>query len=174
MTPILTSLSLSINLFVAMRRHWIFSHRYVFHSANMFLINRMYWAKKILEWTNGPEEALSIAIYLNDKVLVFLTSWNSFHCDIWFLLLDHKSTRISKHQTCIEVGCIYWSSRIPLALNTLLLYALLGTSYIDVFFFFNNQTIALCLLIRINRNETRSSLWEYLTSEHIIFCWMLR
>lgn len=28
---------------------------------------RMYWAKKILEWTKNPEEALSIAIYLNDK-----------------------------------------------------------------------------------------------------------
>jgi deoxyribodipyrimidine photo-lyase len=28
---------------------------------------RMYWAKKILEWTTSPEEALHIAIYLNDK-----------------------------------------------------------------------------------------------------------
>ena len=28
---------------------------------------RMYWAKKILEWTNSPEEAMKIAIYLNDK-----------------------------------------------------------------------------------------------------------
>lgn len=28
---------------------------------------RMYWAKKILEWTESPEEALRIAIYLNDK-----------------------------------------------------------------------------------------------------------
>ena len=27
---------------------------------------RMYWAKKILEWTTSPEEALAIAIYLND------------------------------------------------------------------------------------------------------------
>ena len=27
---------------------------------------RMYWAKKILEWTHSPEEAQSIAIYLND------------------------------------------------------------------------------------------------------------
>lgn len=27
---------------------------------------RMYWAKKILEWTESPEKALSIAIYLND------------------------------------------------------------------------------------------------------------
>ncbi len=28
---------------------------------------RMYWAKKILEWSNSPEEALQIAIHLNDK-----------------------------------------------------------------------------------------------------------
>ena len=28
---------------------------------------RMYWAKKILEWTETPEEALKTAIYLNDK-----------------------------------------------------------------------------------------------------------
>lgn len=28
---------------------------------------RMYWAKKILEWTTSPEEALEISIYLNDK-----------------------------------------------------------------------------------------------------------
>ena len=28
---------------------------------------RMYWAKKILEWSKSPEEALKIAIYLNDK-----------------------------------------------------------------------------------------------------------
>ncbi len=28
---------------------------------------RMYWAKKILEWTPSPEDALSAAIYLNDR-----------------------------------------------------------------------------------------------------------
>ncbi|XP_066565183.1 CPD photolyase isoform X2 [Amia ocellicauda] len=28
---------------------------------------RMYWAKKILEWTSSPHEALAIAIYLNDR-----------------------------------------------------------------------------------------------------------
>lgn len=28
---------------------------------------RMYWAKKILEWSEAPEEALRISIYLNDK-----------------------------------------------------------------------------------------------------------
>jgi deoxyribodipyrimidine photo-lyase len=28
---------------------------------------RMYWAKKILEWTESPEQAMEVAIYLNDK-----------------------------------------------------------------------------------------------------------
>ncbi len=28
---------------------------------------RMYWAKKILEWTPSPEKAMEIAIYLNDR-----------------------------------------------------------------------------------------------------------
>jgi deoxyribodipyrimidine photo-lyase len=28
---------------------------------------RMYWAKKILEWTTSPEQALEYAIYLNDR-----------------------------------------------------------------------------------------------------------
>ena len=28
---------------------------------------RMYWAKKILEWTSSPQEALRIAIKLNDR-----------------------------------------------------------------------------------------------------------
>ena len=28
---------------------------------------RMYWAKKILEWTPSPEEALATAIYINDR-----------------------------------------------------------------------------------------------------------
>ncbi|URD78308.1 FAD binding domain of DNA photolyase [Musa troglodytarum] len=41
-------------------------HEMVYH-GKMHGFMRMYWAKKILEWTNGPEEALSIAIYLNDK-----------------------------------------------------------------------------------------------------------
>ena len=28
---------------------------------------RMYWAKKILEWTKSPQDALRISIYLNDR-----------------------------------------------------------------------------------------------------------
>ncbi len=36
-------------------------------SGRMHGYMRMYWAKKILEWTRSPEEALKIALYLNDK-----------------------------------------------------------------------------------------------------------
>ncbi|GAB2274098.1 DNA photolyase phr1 [Dionaea muscipula] len=37
------------------------------HFGKMHGFMRMYWAKKILEWSIGPEEALAISIYLNDK-----------------------------------------------------------------------------------------------------------
>jgi len=36
-------------------------------SGKMHGYLRMYWAKKILEWTETPEEAVKVAIYLNDK-----------------------------------------------------------------------------------------------------------
>uniref|UniRef100_A0A7N0SZ51 Deoxyribodipyrimidine photo-lyase n=1 Tax=Kalanchoe fedtschenkoi TaxID=63787 RepID=A0A7N0SZ51_KALFE len=48
---------------------WNASQLEMVHHGKMHGFMRMYWAKKILEWTTGPEEALSIAIYLNDKVL---------------------------------------------------------------------------------------------------------
>lgn len=37
------------------------------HKGKMHGYMRMYWAKKILEWTKNPEDAMEIAIYLNDK-----------------------------------------------------------------------------------------------------------
>ncbi len=51
------------------------THEDLWNAAQIELINtgkmhgymRMYWAKKILEWSETPEEALRIAIYLNDK-----------------------------------------------------------------------------------------------------------
>ncbi|TVU31195.1 hypothetical protein EJB05_22873, partial [Eragrostis curvula] len=46
---------------------WNASQLEMVHHGKMHGFMRMYWAKKILEWTNGPEEALSVAIYLNDK-----------------------------------------------------------------------------------------------------------
>ena len=46
---------------------------------------RMYWAKKILEWTNNPEEALYTAIYLNDKYAYDSPSPNGYTGILWAL-----------------------------------------------------------------------------------------
>ncbi|XP_060565300.1 deoxyribodipyrimidine photo-lyase-like [Ruditapes philippinarum] len=51
------------------------THDHLWNAAQNQMVNegkmhgfmRMYWAKKILEWTSSPSEALEIAIYLNDK-----------------------------------------------------------------------------------------------------------
>ena len=44
---------------------------------------RMYWAKKILEWTFHPKEALKTAIYLNDKYAYDSPSANGYTGILW-------------------------------------------------------------------------------------------
>ena len=44
---------------------------------------RMYWAKKILEWTLSPDEALKMAIYLNDKYAYDAPSANGYVGILW-------------------------------------------------------------------------------------------
>jgi deoxyribodipyrimidine photo-lyase len=46
---------------------WNAAQKEMVKSGKMHGYLRMYWAKKILEWTETPEEALRIAIFLNDK-----------------------------------------------------------------------------------------------------------
>jgi len=46
---------------------WNSAQREMVKKGRMHGYMRMYWAKKILEWTEKPEDALKIAIYLNDK-----------------------------------------------------------------------------------------------------------
>jgi deoxyribodipyrimidine photo-lyase len=46
---------------------WNASQREMLISGRMHGYMRMYWAKKILEWTATPEEAFEHTIYLNDK-----------------------------------------------------------------------------------------------------------
>lgn len=46
---------------------WNAAQRELIITGKMHGYMRMYWAKKILEWSESPEEALRIAIYLNDK-----------------------------------------------------------------------------------------------------------
>jgi deoxyribodipyrimidine photo-lyase len=46
---------------------WNAAQREMVVRGKMHGYMRMYWAKKILEWTESPENALEIAIYLNDR-----------------------------------------------------------------------------------------------------------
>ncbi|MFW5821039.1 MAG: deoxyribodipyrimidine photolyase, partial [Bacteroidota bacterium] len=46
---------------------WNAAQNEMVKSGKMHGYMRMYWAKKILEWSESPEEAMKIAIYLNDK-----------------------------------------------------------------------------------------------------------
>ncbi|MBD3271613.1 MAG: deoxyribodipyrimidine photo-lyase [Elusimicrobia bacterium] len=45
---------------------WNAAQRQMKQTGKMHGYMRMYWAKKILEWTKSPEDALAIAIQLND------------------------------------------------------------------------------------------------------------
>ncbi|XP_073704846.1 CPD photolyase isoform X2 [Garra rufa] len=47
---------------------WNAAQRQLVLEGKMHGFLRMYWAKKILEWTASPEEALSISLYLNDRL----------------------------------------------------------------------------------------------------------
>jgi deoxyribodipyrimidine photo-lyase len=56
--------------FEAGRTHdplWNAAQRQMVDSGWMHNYVRMYWAKKILEWTSAAAEAFEIAVYLNDK-----------------------------------------------------------------------------------------------------------
>ncbi len=45
---------------------WNAAQMQMVKSGKMHGYMRMYWAKKILEWTATPEEAIEVAVYLND------------------------------------------------------------------------------------------------------------
>jgi deoxyribodipyrimidine photo-lyase len=60
----------SLTQFENARTHdpcWNAAQRQMVREGKMHGYMRMYWAKKILEWTSSPEEAMDIAIYLNDR-----------------------------------------------------------------------------------------------------------
>jgi deoxyribodipyrimidine photo-lyase len=46
---------------------WNAAQRQLVDEGKMHGFLRMYWAKKVLEWTKTPEEALATTIYLNDR-----------------------------------------------------------------------------------------------------------
>jgi deoxyribodipyrimidine photolyase len=46
---------------------WNGAQRQMVAEGKMHGFMRMYWAKKILEWTEGPAQALAFGIKLNDR-----------------------------------------------------------------------------------------------------------
>lgn len=53
------------------------------HRGTMHNYMRMYWGKKILEWTSKPREAFEIALYLNNKYQLDGRDPNSFAGVAW-------------------------------------------------------------------------------------------
>jgi deoxyribodipyrimidine photo-lyase len=47
--------------------YWNAAQKEMVYRGKMHGYMRMYWGKKILEWTETPEDALQIALYLNNK-----------------------------------------------------------------------------------------------------------
>lgn len=71
---------------------------------------RMYWAKKILEWSITPEEALHIAIYLNDKYALDGNDPNGYVGMLWSIGGLHDRAFANKNVTgkirCMSLdGC---------------------------------------------------------------------
>lgn len=82
------------------KREWLYTqeeletsktHDDLWNSAQIQLVKegkmhgflRMYWAKKILEWTKSPEEALSFALLFNDKYSLDGCDPNGFVGCMW-------------------------------------------------------------------------------------------
>eukprot|EP00892_Ulva_mutabilis_P009234 jgi/Ulvmu1/6683/UM030_0014.1 len=60
----------TLEQFEAAKTHedvWNAAQREMVHLGKMHGFMRMYWAKKILEWSASPAEALETALYLNNK-----------------------------------------------------------------------------------------------------------
>jgi len=48
-------------------KYWNAAQREMIISGKMHSYMRMYWGKKIIEWTAAPEEAFRTSLYLNNK-----------------------------------------------------------------------------------------------------------
>jgi len=59
--------------------------------GKMHCFNRMYWAKKILEWADSPREAVEIAAYLNDKYNLDGADPNGYSGIMWAIAGVHDT-----------------------------------------------------------------------------------
>lgn len=63
------------------------------HLGKMHGFMRMYWAKKILEWSASPEEALATALHLNNKYELDGRDPNGYVGCLWSIAGIHDHVR---------------------------------------------------------------------------------
>jgi deoxyribodipyrimidine photo-lyase len=63
--------------------YWNAAMREMVHTGYMHNYMRMYWGKKILEWSNTPEHAYKTTLYLNNKYFLDGRDPNSFANVAW-------------------------------------------------------------------------------------------
>ncbi len=70
--------------------YWNAAQREMLRTGYMHNYMRMYWGKKILEWTNTPGYAYSTALYLNNKYFLDGRDPNSFANVAWLFGLHDR------------------------------------------------------------------------------------
>ncbi|KAK9079727.1 hypothetical protein SSX86_001400 [Deinandra increscens subsp. villosa] len=70
---------------------WNASQLEMVHHGKMHGYMRMYWAKRILEWTSSPQEAVETAVYLNDKYHIDGRDPNGYAGIMWSICGVHDN-----------------------------------------------------------------------------------
>ncbi len=91
---------------------WNASNNEMKQTGKMHGFMRMYWAKKIFEWSMNPSEAIRIAIYLNDKYSIdgrdpngyvgVLWSIGGLHDRAWFERPVFGQIRYMNYNGCLK------------------------------------------------------------------------
>jgi deoxyribodipyrimidine photo-lyase len=68
---------------------WNAAQQQMVHSGWMHNYMRMYWAKKILEWSKTPAQAFRTAVYLNDKYELDGRDPNGYAGIAWAIVGKH-------------------------------------------------------------------------------------
>lgn len=82
----------SLNEWESAKTHdepWNAAQNEMMISGKMHGYMRMYWAKKILEWSSSPEEAIKIACYLNDRYSIDGGDPNGYTGIMWSIAGIH-------------------------------------------------------------------------------------
>lgn len=76
---------------------WNAAQLQMMRSGKMHGYMRMYWAKKLLEWSATPEEAIAIAVYLNDKYSIDGGDPNGYTGIMWSIAGIHDRPWFDRH-----------------------------------------------------------------------------